>query len=52
MHEEEGPPTCEVQKPVSKARTLLLMKDIQRLFFPHYRGKWYTIRPIHEEVKP
>lgn len=48
---EETPPTPVVEKSVNKTRTLLLMQDLQRIFFPNYRGRWYTVRPIHDTRK-
>lgn len=51
VHEEEIP-TLAVKKSPNKSRTLLLMKDIQRLFFQNYRGRWFTIRAIDETSKP
>lgn len=48
---EETTPTPVVDQPINKTRTLLLMKDLQRIFFPNYRGRWYTVRPIHDTRK-
>ena len=43
MHEEAANQTPSVQTIPNKTRTLLLMKEVKRLFFPNHRGKWYTI---------
>lgn len=49
IHEEDIPIFTQ---PPNRTRTLLLMQDIKRLFFPNHRGKWFTIRPINDTPKP
>jgi len=49
-HEQLTPSLVKAVPTPSKSRTLALMKDIQRLFFQNYRGRWYTIRPVQDET--
>ncbi len=50
-HEKIDNPAIELLPP-NKTRTLLLMKDIHKIFFADYRGRWYTIREIDREETP
>lgn len=51
-HEQLSKSLIRIVPIPNQSRTLTLMKDIKRLFFPNYRGRWFTIRPVSNETKP